>query len=84
MSKSMLPSLPAQPFKGLSLKALPSNLHLYLMGLNVSDGPLVSETSRECSFFQLGTLLPSSQKTRDWSIERRVLVTVVVSPTRIF
>lgn len=41
----------AQPFKGLSPKALPSNLHLYLMGHNVSDGPPVSETSGECSFF---------------------------------
>lgn len=51
MSKSMPPSVPAQPFKGLSPKALPSNLHLYLMGHNVSDGPPVSETSGECSFF---------------------------------
>ena len=50
-SKSMLPSLPAQAFRRLSPKALPSNLHLYLMDHNVSDGLLVSETSGECSFF---------------------------------
>lgn len=62
MSKSMPPSVPAQPFKGLSPKALPSNLHLHLMGHNVSDGPPVSETSGECSFFLVGYITPFLSK----------------------
>lgn len=32
------------------------------MGLNVSDGPLVSETSGECSFFLVGYITPFLSK----------------------